>query len=93
MLNSLTQQRDHPCETIKRERLIRTPAHPSCYYSMLQDDSVRPEGDKVTSRGDPEVGQLRGVCYIIHIHKQHPGVAANWLRADCLFCSSGRRSV
>lgn len=56
---------------------------------MLQDDSVSPEGDKVMSRGDPEVGQLLGVCYIIHIHKQHPGVAANWLCADCLFCSSG----
>lgn len=42
---------------------------------MLQDDRVSPEGDKVMSRGDPEVGQLLGVCYIIHIHKQHPVVA------------------
>lgn len=90
ILNSLTQQQDHPGKTIKRERLICTRApRPSCYYSMLQDDRVSPEGDKVMSRGDPEVGQLLGVCYIIHIHKQHPVVAANWLRADCLFCSSG----
>lgn len=42
---------------------------------MLQDDSVTPEGDQVMSRGDPEVGQLLGICYIIHIHKQHPVVA------------------
>lgn len=50
-------------------------SHPSCYYSMLQDDRVTPEGDQVMSRGDTEVGQLLGVRYIIHIHKQHPVVA------------------
>lgn len=49
-------------------------SHASCYYSMLQDDRVTPEGDQVMSRGDTEVGQLLGVCYIIHIHKQHPVV-------------------
>lgn len=42
---------------------------------MLQDDRVTPEGDQVMSRGDPEVGQLLGISYIIHIHKQHPVVA------------------
>lgn len=47
-------------------------SHASCYYSMLKDDRVTPEGDQV--RGDTEVGQLLGVCYIIHIHKQHPVV-------------------
>lgn len=45
-VNSLTQQQDHPGKTIKRERLIRTRApRPSCYYSVLQDDRVTPEGD------------------------------------------------
>lgn len=84
-VNSLTQQRDHPGKTIKRERLIRTRApRPSCYYSVLRDDRVTPEGDQVMSRGDPEVGQLRGVRYVIHIHKRRPVVALN-----CLFCSSG----
>lgn len=88
IVNSLTRQQDHPGKTIKRERLICTRA-PSCYYSLLQDDRVSPEGDKVMSRGDPEVGQLLAVSYIIHIHKQHLVVAENWLRADCLFRSSG----
>lgn len=89
-VNSLTQQQDHPGKTIKRERLISTRApRPSCCYSVLQDDRVTPEGDQVMSRGDPELGQLRGVRYIIHIHKQRPVVAVNRLRADCLFCSSG----
>lgn len=84
-VNSLTQQRDHPGKTIQRERLICTRApRPSCYYSVLQDDRVTPEGDRVMSRGDPEVGQLRGVGYVIHIHKRRPVVALN-----CLFCSSG----
>lgn len=27
-----------------------------------------PEGDEVMSRGDAEVGQLLGVCYLMHIH-------------------------
>lgn len=37
--------------------------------------TVTPEGDQVMSGGDPEVGQLLGIGYIIHIHKQHPVVA------------------
>lgn len=49
--------------------------------------TVTPEGDQVMSRRGPEVGQLLGICYITHIHKQHP-VVAEWTRSThCLFCS------
>lgn len=37
--------------------------------------TVTLEGDQVMSRGDTEVGQLVGICYIIHIHTQYPVVA------------------
>lgn len=47
--------------------------------------TVTPEGDQVMSGGDPEVGQLLGIGYIIHIHKQHPVVAERTVSAQPVY--------
>lgn len=71
---------DHHFQNLQNRACWFLQSHASCYYSMLQDDRVTPEGDQVMSRRDTEVGQLLGVCYIIHIHKQHP-VVAEWTQS------------
>lgn len=68
------------CKTIKGENVDLYMSHILPAITVCCKMTVTPEGAQVMSRGDTEVGQLLGVCYIMHIHKQHP-VVAEWSRS------------